>query len=462
MSETINDEPIGVDYQFDEDTLFGSIDWQGQDEHYNLEQSQDNFLRLIGEALHRTLSEHQITIGSGVISVIAPNTYVSGEELMLEIEQVFDDVYESYEWVVTERLLPINDASVELAVPVRLLEWAVEEEYIEICQIEGQESSFSETTLLSFIERVTRNDEEGVYLVQSNKARQDSHVTLESEISTSLKSLEVVAIFIEDANREDSPALLLPSSEHFLTVSSRNGKIDICFQHSQLESDWVTSWSHGAYFGEFVNQAASNERVASRYFDGEILRVEFQFTSAELKTLKDYVNQSVNFLNEIVIETENRLAGGFHWRQEYETNEDLFCRSVLKPLLKHMGFLHVKYTHGPQEFGKDFTFSEVTPFETYRYYGLQAKAGDLNGSATSKIHEIVNQANLAFSHPYDSLDDLHNKRHISTFIIAISGQFRGNATQIILNTVQLHNKGSIHFIDQETILNLIDKYWPKS
>lgn len=127
-----------------------------------------------------------------------------------------------------------------------------------------------------------------------------------------------------------------------------------------------------------------------------------------------------------------------------------------------MGFSHVRYTHGTQEFGKDFTFSEKSPFGTYRYYGLQAKAGDLRGTATSKIHEIVNQANLAFGIPYKELNDLNNERYISTFVIAISGVFRGNVRDIILNMIHVDKKGSIYFLDKNAVLELIDKYWPKS
>jgi hypothetical protein len=44
-----------------------------------------------------------------------------------------------------------------------------------------------------------------------------------------------------------------------------------------------------------------------------------------------------------------------------------------------MGFLFVRYTHGKKEYGKDFTFSELTPFGDHRHSGLQAKAGDISG-----------------------------------------------------------------------------------
>jgi hypothetical protein len=65
-----------------------------------------------------------------------------------------------------------------------------------------------------------------------------------------------------------------------------------------------------------------------------------------------------------------------------------------------MGFLAVRYTHGVREYGKDFTFSELTPFGVMRHYGLQAKAGDVSGGVNSAIDELIGQANDAFTMSY--------------------------------------------------------------
>jgi hypothetical protein len=37
---------------------------------------------------------------------------------------------------------------------------------------------------------------------------------------------------------------------------------------------------------------------------------------------------------------------GLQWKEEYSTEEDLFCRELLHPLLRRMGFLFVRYAHG--------------------------------------------------------------------------------------------------------------------
>jgi hypothetical protein len=177
--------------------------------------------------------------------------------------------------------------------------------------------------------------------------------------------------------------------------------------------------------------------------------------------VRQLIEQDARIVQEIVIDAENSLADGFYWRAEYERDEDLFCRKVLEPLLGHMGYEHIRYTHGPNEFGKDFVFSERSRFGWHRYYALQAKAGDLSGSVRSEVHEIITQLTLAFNHPHRELSDLGNTQHISTFIVAISGTYKGNAKEVILQGIPTDKKGVVHFLDKHDILSLIEKYWPK-
>jgi hypothetical protein len=106
-----------------------------------------------------------------------------------------------------------------------------------------------------------------------------------------------------------------------------------------------------------------------------------------------------------------------------------------------MGFVSVRYLHGVREYGKDFTFSEVSPFSHLRHYGLQAKAGHISGEVNSAIDEIIGQAKDAFAMPYYELGS-REPRYISTFVVAISG--------------------SVYFLDRENIIELIDRHWRKS
>ena len=105
--------------------------------------------------------------------------------------------------------------------------------------------------------------------------------------------------------------------------------------------------------------------------------------------------------------------GGMVWKPDYTTNERAFCEGVLAPLLRRMDFTSIRYTQGDREYGKDFTFSEVTLFGAMRHYGLQAKAGDITGEVNSVIDQIVGQADDAFRIPYYDLSSTE-PRYIST------------------------------------------------
>ena len=149
---------------------------------------------------------------------------------------------------------------------------------------------------------------------------------------------------------------------------------------------------------------------------------------------------------------------GLPWSDDYLTDEDRFCRELLHPLLRRMGFLFVRYTHGSREYGKDFTFSESTLFGHYRHYGLQAKAGDVSGGVNAAIDELLGQISDAFAMPYYELG-AKEPRYISTFIIAISGRFTANAKEKIAEKMPKGVLGSVYFLDRESITELVERYW---
>ena len=151
---------------------------------------------------------------------------------------------------------------------------------------------------------------------------------------------------------------------------------------------------------------------------------------------------------------------GLAWKDEYTKDEDLFCRELLYPLLRRMGFLFVRYTHGKKEYGKDFTFSEGTPFGHHRHYGLQAKAGGVSGAVNAAVDELLGQIADAFAMPYYELGS-KDPRFISTFIIAISGKFTENAREKIVEKMPKGLIGSVYFLDRDRITELVERYWKK-
>jgi hypothetical protein len=109
------------------------------------------------------------------------------------------------------------------------------------------------------------------------------------------------------------------------------------------------------------------------------------------------LNEAAQTLKRMIREAEVAL-GGIRWKPEYETNERTFYTEILAPLLRRMGFLSVRYLQGAREYGKDFTFSELTPFGHLRHYRLQAKAGDVSGEVNSSIDGARSQG----SNPWET------------------------------------------------------------
>lgn len=160
----------------------------------------------------------------------------------------------------------------------------------------------------------------------------------------------------------------------------------------------------------------------------------------------------------ILLHTAEVALSGLPWKDEYARKEDSFCRELLQPLLRRMGFTFVRYTHGKREYGKDFTFSELTPFGHYRHYGLQAKAGDVSGGVNAAIDELLGQIADGFAMPYYELES-KEPRYISTFIIAISGRFTENAREKIVEKIPKGAIGSVYFLDREAITELVERHW---
>lgn len=176
---------------------------------------------------------------------------------------------------------------------------------------------------------------------------------------------------------------------------------------------------------------------------GDPLHPSIQTAAADLKSL---------------IHAAQVALSGLGWKDEFSLKEDPFCRELLYPLLRRMGFIFVRYTHGKREYGKDFTFSELTPFGHYRHYGLQAKAGDVSGGVNAAIEEILGQIADAFAMPYYEVGS-KEPRYISTFIIAVSGKFTENAREKIVEKMPKGVIGSVYFLDRERITELVERFW---
>lgn len=199
-------------------------------------------------------------------------------------------------------------------------------------------------------------------------------------------------------------------------------------------------------------------------FDPESLEIEDDWKHLEISCeiegeflFSEIIEKYSLLLKEMIRKTELILSGAV-WRKEYETDEKLFCTDIIFPLLRKMDFIDVRFSHGIREYGKDFTFSEITKFGNLRHFAIQAKAGNLRGNVNAQIDEIIGQLNDAFTMPYYEVS-ANESRNISTFIIVISGHFTENAKDKLIHKIPHQFKGCVYLIDRDKILELIEKYW---
>lgn len=286
----------------------------------------------------------------------------------------------------------------------------------------------------------------------------DDYITIEADLNE-----------LENINAFDYPenlSIMVHDAEGFgtnlflqLVIFKEENVFFFNFNCHEPNKYWEYKWGLSSFLKAVAEQVKYTENIELNKLDVtkdwktlSLLVIPSSFSSQ----LMECINEAVKNLKTLIKETEISLEG-MSWKEEYENDEKLFCTEVLSPLMKRMEFLSVRYTHGTEEYGKDFIFSELTPFGQMRYYGLQAKAGNVNGGINSEIDELIGQINDAFQMPYREIGS--EPIYISTFIIAISGKFTKNAKEKIAKKMHKGLIGSVYFLDKEQIMELIEKYW---
>lgn len=246
---------------------------------------------------------------------------------------------------------------------------------------------------------------------------------------------------------------------HELDISKDGEGINLEFICHTPNKYWEGRWGLATFLDAIIQQTkyADAIGVADVELENDWKRLTLQISYGPSLHLKGCIDDASAQINNLIKEAKVSLSG-MSWRKEYESNESLFCTEVLSPLLKRMGFMSVRYRHGTKEYGKDFTFSELTPFRQVRHYGLQAKAGNVSGEVNSAIDKLIGQIKDAFSMPYYDVGSREPK-YISVFIIAISGRFTENAKEKIIEKMPKGLIGSVYFLDREIIVELIEEYW---
>jgi hypothetical protein len=133
-------------------------------------------------------------------------------------------------------------------------------------------------------------------------------------------------------------------------------------------------------------------------------------------------------------------------------NEATFRADFVRPLLTKMGFLAVAELDGSQEFGKDFVFSELTPFGFFRHYGVVVKHEKAIRQTSSELCQtILSQVRQAFSVSFRLPDSSHESR-VSAVLFLNSGSITPNATTWLRSELARERYGdNVHIFDGERL-----------
>lgn len=178
--------------------------------------------------------------------------------------------------------------------------------------------------------------------------------------------------------------------------------------------------------------------------------VSFLFDIDEFKYYEEVYKYCHVFCEQLDTLAERKLSGCY-WGENFETDEMAFCKMYLTPFFRKMGFEQVIFNHGNKEFGKDYILTTKNIFGKTEYYGVQAKAGNMSGAATSNINEITNQINMGFNIPYKLVDG--KEIYITKMIIAISGIFTDNAKMVIQSSVEKYKFANTIFLSKKELEN---------
>lgn len=237
------------------------------------------------------------------------------------------------------------------------------------------------------------------------------------------------------------------NAEHVGIAEIENHIYRKYWDHKFGALEYVNAMEKAVKLRNNTNKDVENSEIED---DGAHILFRFSIFLTEDMPIDSAYSKFQEIAQEIEGHTE-RLLEGEEISDEVLSDENKFVVEVLLPLFRSMGFIDVKYNHGKREFGKDVTFSEIDKFGVRRNIGLQAKVGDLSGEAGAEIDKIIGQIDDAFSISYIDTTS-REKRYISDLIIAISGRFKDNAKDKIIEKI---NRRNVYFFDIDKIQELL-------
>lgn len=388
----------------------------------------------------------------------------SSKQAIEAIDYICTEVYNTFAWLVSKNWFDLSQAASRFQLPVPILRWLCKEGIVKAKNFEGA-WKVPATALTSGVDGLISRCPSPTRATSQPPVRfcdfEDIWRIELSDLSSTSKML------ISTSDDFGNP--LFSDTNSNLEISLAGDQVELVFEHFADRVPWtVDNWSYDAYVQALMLQAQQYKNVsvsrgelqyANRHHT-ESVQLTFTRKYCSQDTIQTVVEQAKGILEIIVQDTEVALRNGPTWRPEYENkgNEPMFCREVLEHLLHRMGFEYVRYIHGNDEYGRDFILAEQTKWGWSQYYGIQVKAGDINGGAKSQIDMILAQLEDAFTMPYRGQNA--EEIYITAFVVAISGHFKKNAKEKIIEKIPRRDwRGSVRFLDQDDIRALIRKHW---
>ncbi|MGA7409154.1 MAG: hypothetical protein WBW33_01645 [Bryobacteraceae bacterium] len=146
------------------------------------------------------------------------------------------------------------------------------------------------------------------------------------------------------------------------------------------------------------------------------------------------------------------------WAPSNAQDEQEFTLRTVLPILRKLGFQNVRYNHGRREFGRDVLFARLTEFQDIEFWGAQVKFGDVSGSVSSDLNELIGQVDDAFKMPFYDLYTKQQQR-ISKLAVVVSGKFTQNAIEKICGKIESNAvRNNLVFIDGEKLTTLAERF----
>ena len=140
--------------------------------------------------------------------------------------------------------------------------------------------------------------------------------------------------------------------------------------------------------------------------------------------------------------------------------ESEFRDRIVRPVFLAHGYSDGRDVHGADEEGKDLVFVDIDRFGRERVICVQTKRGNLNMAAkhNKNISNVATQLNMALATQV-SIVERKRKYYPSEIFLCASGTINTRARNYI--TSELSSNTQIHFLDGDSLIDLIDKKCPE-